>query len=92
MAMALVVEAAELLELFQWLTPDASARLADDEHRKAAMEIADIQIYLTRLADLLGVEILEACETKLTINHEKYPVDKVKGSARKYTEYDDQQS
>lgn len=89
MAMALVVEAAELVELFQWLTPEASAQLDDDALSEAAQEIADVQIYLARLADILGIDILKACDAKLAINREKYPVEQVKGSARKYTHYAD---
>ena len=51
-------------------------------------EIADVQIYLVRLADKLGIDILSACENKMVKNAEKYPVDKASGNARKYTQLD----
>jgi dCTP diphosphatase len=87
LTMALSVEVAELMEHFQWLSEQQSAEL--DAKTKAAIvdEIADIQVYLVRLADKLGVDILQAVEQKMQKNEEKYPVDKVKGSAKKYTEY-----
>jgi dCTP diphosphatase len=87
LTMALSVEVAELMEHFQWLTEQQSAEL--DAKTKAAIidEIADIQVYLVRLADKLGVDILQAVEQKMQKNEAKYPVDKVKGSAKKYTEY-----
>lgn len=88
LAMALTVEAAELLEHFQWLDEKASASLPPDKRAQVAEEIADIQIYLVRIADRLGVDILEAVEHKLAANARKYPADRVKGSPRKYTEYD----
>lgn len=87
LTMALSVEVAELMEHFQWLTEQQSVAL--DAKTKAAIidEIADIQVYLVRLADKLGVDILQAVEQKMQKNEAKYPVDKVKGSAKKYTEY-----
>ena len=87
LAMALSVEVGELLEHFQWLTqaqsaqPDAPTRLAISD------EIADVQLYLIRLADQLGIDILAEVERKLADNHRKYPADVVRGSAKKYTEY-----
>jgi dCTP diphosphatase len=87
LTMALSVEVGELMEHFQWLTEQQSAAL--DAKTKAAIidEIADIQVYLVRLADKLGVDILQAVEQKMQKNEAKYPADKVKGSAKKYTEY-----
>lgn len=73
LAMALMVEAAELLEHFQWLTPEESAALAADKRREVAHEIADVLIYLTRLADMLQIEPLQAAAEKLRINAKKYP-------------------
>ena len=87
-AMALTVEAAELLEHFQWLTPEQSEGLSDKKLAEIQQEMADVQLYLLRLAQILNVDILAACEEKMRINAEKYPADKVKGSARKYSEYD----
>lgn len=85
-AMALSVEVAELLEHFQWLTEAQSATLDDETRAAVADEIADVQIYLVRLADRLGIDILDAAATKFVKNAEKYPVDKARGSSKKYTE------
>ena len=86
LAMALVVETSELLEHFQWLTQEQSFGLPPEKLQKVGEEIGDILIYLTRLADKLGVDPLEAASRKLEVNREKYPADKAKGSAKKYTE------
>ena len=88
LASALSVEAAELLELFQWLTEEQSRNLSDEALREATEELADVQIYLVRLADKLGVDLMEAAEAKLAVNERKYPADKVRGSARKYSAYE----
>lgn len=86
LASALAVEAAELLEPFQWMTEDQSRNL--DEKRRAAVvdELADVQIYLIRLADKLDVDLLQAVRAKMVRNAEKYPVESFKGSARKYSD------
>ena len=89
LAMALNVEAGELLEHFQWLTAEQSQNLPADKQAKVAEEIADIQAYLIRIADKLGVDILAAVEQKMRQNAAKYPADKVRGDARKYNEYAD---
>jgi NTP pyrophosphatase (non-canonical NTP hydrolase) len=73
LSMALSVEAAELLEHFQWLTEDQSASLASTEREDVAAEIADVQIYLTMLADKLGIDIESAVSAKLESNAVKYP-------------------
>jgi len=88
LAMALAGEVGELLEHFQWLTAEQSAKLPDDTREKVEQEIADVQIYLTALADRLGVEIGPAVARKMALNAEKYPADQVRGSARKYSEYE----
>jgi len=87
LAMALAVEAAELLEIFQWLDEAASGSLPDADLDRAAQEIADVQIYLARIADVLGIDIAAAVAAKLEINRRKYPADRVRGSASKYTRY-----
>ena len=87
LAMALNVEAAELLEHFQWLTEQQSAALDEQVLEQVAAELADIQIYLVRLSDKLGVDLAEAVQTKMRSNAEKYPADRVRGSAAKYTSY-----
>jgi dCTP diphosphatase len=84
LAAALSVEASELLEVFQWLTPDESQHLKTGQKEQASQEIADIAIYLVRIADCLGVDIEEAINSKLRLNSEKYPVELAKGNATKY--------
>lgn len=84
LAMALSVETAELLELFQWLSEEQSTQLNDDDRRRARQELADIQIYLIRLADRLGVDLETAVSDKLRLNEEKYPVELARGNATKY--------
>lgn len=87
LAMALSVEAAELLELFQWLTPDQSRQLGDAlPHEAVADELADVLIYLVLLADVLDIDLDAALETKLAKNAAKYPAESVRGSARKRKE------
>jgi dCTP diphosphatase len=89
LAMALCVESAELLEHFQWLTEVQSAALPADKLAAVAQEIADVQIFLIRLADRLDIDIDAAVAAKLALNEQKYPVDKARGNALKYTEFDD---
>jgi dCTP diphosphatase len=89
LAMALSVETAELLEHFQWLTEAQSAALPADKLAAVAQEIADVQIFLIRLADRLDIDIDAAVAAKLALNEQKYPVDKARGNALKYTEFDD---
>ena len=88
LAMALSVEAAELLEHFQWLTQEQSAGLDAKTLEDVAAEIADIQIYLLRLADKLHINLESAVHEKIAENRRKYPTEKVKGSAAKYTAYE----
>jgi len=86
LAMALSVEAAELLEIFQWMT-EAESRSLDPAARAAAgEEIADVLLYLVRLADRLGIDPVEAAHRKMADNARRYPVDKARGTSRKYTE------
>ena len=86
LAMALIVEAAELVEHFQWLTEAQSQTLAPEKLAQVSDELADIQIYLIRIADQLKVDLLEAVDKKIEKNAVKYPADKVRGSAKKYNE------
>ena len=85
--MALIVEAAELLEHFQWLTPEQSESLDEDKRREVELEMADIFIYLMRMSERLDVNLLEVVEDKIKINEDKYPADIVRGSAKKYSDY-----
>jgi dCTP diphosphatase len=87
LSMALSVEAAELVEQFQWLTEAESAALDGERRRRVADEMADILWFLVRLADRLDIDLLEAAESKLARNAEKYPAHRVRGDARKYDEY-----
>ena len=87
LAMALIVETAELVEHFQWLNEEESTSLPPDKFAEVEHELADIQIYLIRLADKLNVDLIKAAVAKIELNEKKYPVGKVKGSARKYSEY-----
>jgi dCTP diphosphatase len=87
LVMALAGEAGELIEHFQWLSEAQSAELDARTLEQVASEIADIQIYLARLADKLGVSIADSVERKVAENERKYPVEQAYGSARKYTEY-----
>ncbi|MBW8330330.1 MAG: nucleotide pyrophosphohydrolase [Thiobacillus sp.] len=87
LVMALSVEAAELLEPFQWLTPEQSRNLSAEQHEAVRQEIADVLIYLTRLADLLDIDLLDAAAAKLAINARKYPIDKAHGNALKYSAF-----
>jgi NTP pyrophosphatase (non-canonical NTP hydrolase) len=86
LAMALSVEASELLEHFQWLTEDESRSLPQAELAKVREELADVLLYLIRLADKLGIDLLSAATDKMAINAAKYPVEAARGSRKKYTE------
>jgi NTP pyrophosphatase (non-canonical NTP hydrolase) len=88
LSMALIAECAELVEHFQWLTEAQSRALPADKRAEVELEMADIQIYLLRLAERLGVDLLDAVQRKIVINEQKYPAERVRGSAKKYTEYD----
>jgi len=89
LSMALIAEAAELVEHFQWVEGDKSHLLDDKVRPSVEEEIADIFIYLVRIADKLGIDLYSAAERKIAINAGKYPADRVRGSAKKYTEYED---
>lgn len=88
LSMALIVEAAELVEHFQWLTEEQSKSLEQKQLDKVQEELADIQIYLIRIADKLNVDLLGAVSKKIEANLKKYPSEKVRGSSKKYTEYE----
>ena len=87
LSMALIAEAAELVEHFQWLSEADSSQLPADKLEEVAMELADIQIFLIRIADKLGVDIAATAWKKIDINESRYPIDKVKGSAKRASEY-----
>jgi NTP pyrophosphatase (non-canonical NTP hydrolase) len=84
LAMALAGEAGELLEHFQWLTEAESRELPAEVNDAVALEMADVLLYLVRLADKLHVDLGAAAVRKIALNAEKYPVEQFRGSARKY--------
>lgn len=85
LAMALSVETAELLECFQWLTPEQSAKLPARDRRAVEEEVADVLLYLLRLTDVLDIDPLQAAQRKMKLNARKYPVALSRGSSRKYS-------
>jgi|SRR4029453_15022258 len=87
LAMGVSVEAAELLEVFLWLTEDESKALTEEQLTNVKHEIGDVMIHLTNLADRLGLDPIECALEKVDLNRAKYPATVVKGSAKKYTEY-----
>ena len=87
LAMAMIVEAAELVEHFQWDTIQESYDLSAEKRQEVAHEIADTFVYLLRLAEVIGIDLIQAANDKIALNAIKYPVDKAKGSNAKYTVY-----
>ena len=87
LSMALIVEAAELVEHFQWLSEEQSCNLSQEKLAEVELELADIQIYLISLAEKLKLDLVVAADKKLALNAKKYPADQVRGSSKKYTEY-----
>jgi dCTP diphosphatase len=86
LAMALSVEASELLEIFQWVTEEQSRSLTPEAKAAASDEIADVLLYLIRLGDQLGIDPVAAAQRKMVKNAQKYPADKARGLAKKYNE------
>ena len=87
LAMALIVEVAELVEHFQWLTEEQSQSLPDEKRAEVEAELADILIYLVRIADKLNIDLYPAALKKLELNSGKYPAGLVRGQSKKYSEY-----
>ena len=87
LAMALSVEVAELAEHFQWLTEEQSRNLPENTLDEVSNELADSLLYLVRLADKLDIDLMNAAQNKMELNGQKYPVEKSRGNARKYTEF-----
>ncbi len=87
LSMGLIAEAGEVVEHFQWLAEEESVQLPHDKIKKVELELADVLIYLVRLADKLDINLADATPRKISISEEKYPKDKVFGSSKKYTEY-----
>ena len=88
LSMALSVEVSEIVEHFQWLTEEQSKNLPQEKLDEVKTELADALIYLIRLADKLDIDLLESANNKIKQNEKKYPAEKVRGSAKKYTDYE----
>ena len=86
LASALIVEAGELLEHFQWITEADSRSLSDEKRAAVGAEIADVLLYLVQLSSALGVDPIAAANDKIKLNEQKYPVDLSRGHSKKYTE------
>ncbi len=87
LAMAMIVEAAELVEHFQWDTEAQSAVLSPDKREEVSHELADTFVYLLRISQVLGIDLIAAANAKIVLNGQKYPVEKARGKNNKYTDY-----
>lgn len=87
LAMAMIVEAAELVEQFQWDTPAESQQLTVEKREAVSHELADTFVYLLRIAEVLDIDLIDAANRKIDLNARKYPVEKARGSNAKYTAY-----
>ncbi len=88
LSMALIAECAELVEHFQWLSEEQSQHLEGGKKEAVALEMADILIYLIRIAERLDIDLIAAAQRKIDINEERYPVERVRGDARRAEEYE----
>ncbi len=88
LSMALIAEAAELVEHFQWLSEEQSYQLDEKKREEVALELADILIYILRCSERLNIDVLDAALRKIEINEQRYPVEKVRGDARRASEYE----
>jgi NTP pyrophosphatase (non-canonical NTP hydrolase) len=84
LASALIVEAGELLEHFQWMTEEQSRSLQPEQKQAVAAEIADVLLYLVQLSDALGIDPVAAAQDKILVNAQKYPVATARGNSRKH--------
>lgn len=87
LAMAMIVEAAELVEHFQWDTEADSHVLTDERREQVGQELADTFVYLLRISQVLDIDLIDAANRKIALNGLKYPVDKARGKNNKYTDY-----
>lgn len=88
LAMAMIVEAGEVVEHFQWMTEEGSRHLDAETTEQVGQELSDTFVYLLRIAEVCGIDLIEAANKKIDLNAKKYPIDKVKGSNAKYTKYE----
>lgn len=93
LTMALASEVGEFAELFQWLTAEEASAIMHnpEEAQKVRHELADVFGYVLRLADVLNIDVEAALEEKMVVNAQRYPVERARGNARKYTEFGDSQ-
>jgi len=91
LAAGLAIEAAELQEIFLWKKPEEIAETIASKKNELAAELADITWFLLLLSHELDIDLVAAVKSKLVHNADKYPADKVRGSSKKYNEYDDHQ-
>ena len=87
LAMAMIVEAAELVEHFQWDTEPASFVLSEERREQVGHELADTFVYLLRISQVLNIDLIEAANNKIALNALKYPAEKARGKNNKYTDY-----
>lgn len=87
LAMAMIVEAAELVEHFQWNTEEESHELSAEKREQVGHELADTFVYLLRISQVLDIDLIEAANKKIALNAVKYPVEKARGKNNKYTDY-----
>lgn len=87
LSMAMIVEAAELVEHFQWDTPLESQCLSTEKREAVSHELADTFVYLLRIAEVLKIDLIAAANEKIALNALKYPIEKAKGKHTKYTHY-----
>jgi len=87
LAMAMIVEAAELVEHFQWSTEDESYHMSPEKLDQVGHEIADTFVYLLRLAQVLNIDLIDVANNKIALNALKYPIEKARGKNNKYTDY-----
>jgi len=88
LAMAMIVEAGEVVEHFQWMTESDSKNLDAEQKEQVGQELSDTLVYLLRIAEVCDIDLLAAANKKIDLNAKKYPVEKAKGSNAKYTEYE----
>jgi dCTP diphosphatase len=84
LASALVVEAGELLEHFQWMTEEQSRGLTPAQRDEVGAEVADVLLYLVQLASALGIDPVAAAQAKLQVNAQRYPIERARGNSRKH--------
>ncbi len=87
LAMAMIVEAGEVVEHFQWMTEQESLNLNSEVKEQVGQELSDTFVYLLRIAEVCGIDLIDAANKKIALNAKKYPIEKAKGSNAKYTEY-----